>query len=290
MRLLQHTGTPLQPRIASVPARCSLAHVSLRPRQPLLPQLLEVLTGMGSTSGFAELYSGSLDPVVYCVPREGDAERAVGFSEERRAPNVAFVAGSATIGTRFGEPFLHCHSFWIDAAGHRRGGHVFPDTVVGSTVSAAVFGLHGAEWRSADDPETNMPVFTPYEGETTMPQNDLSLAEIIVSRILPNQDITQAATEICERAGWDGAIIRAGLGSLIGGAFIDPATGERHDAPGPGTEVISLVGHLARAGAGWSGRLSCTLVDREGEIHAGELIPGENPVAVTFELTLLRVT
>ena len=47
-----------------------------------------------------------------------------------------------------------------------------------------------------------------------------------------------------------------------------------HDEPCPGALVA---------------RLSCTLVDRHGVIHAGELVPGENLVAATFELTVQRL-
>lgn len=292
MRTLQHTGEQLHPRIQSVSGTCRSVQATLQPGRPLLEQIRNVLLAHGTEYGFAEIYRGSYEPVVYCVPAEGDGvERAVGFSDQRDGGKVSFAMGSVTIGKRFGDPFLHCHSFWLDDAAQARGGHLFPETLIGSAgFTATIYPLNGVQWHSADDTETNMPVFTPskVEAADSSSEDASESTDVIISRVLPNEDITEAAIQVLETAEWESATVKAGLGSLIGATFVDTQTGTRH-APGPGTEVIALSGVLEHANGEWSARLSCTLVDCDGIIHTGELVRGDNPVAITFELTLLRM-
>lgn len=291
---LIHPGPALKQRIISVPTLSRGVVTRLTPGLTVLDHLAETLHDMGTDSGFAELYAGSLEPVNYCVPTAGDGVlRMVGFSASRRSGHGDLISGSATIGLRDGRPFMHCHSFWTDPRKRRLGGHLWPETTAGlSAPYAAVYGIFGGAWTSADDPETNMPVFTPSqtkEKNMSDPAFDGGLVPTVVSRILPNEDITDAVARVCAEAGYESAVVRAGLGSLIGATFIDRATGHHRLVDGPGTEVVSLSGHAVRNQSGYDVTLTCTLVDRHGTVHAGELVAGENPVAITFELVLQKI-
>ena len=85
-------------------------------------------------------------------------------------------------------------------------------------------------------------------------------------------------------------MVRGGIGSLVGGTFFDRVTGEKRHVDGPGTEVISIIGAVTLLHGHYETKISCTLVDRHGVVHAGELVPGENAVAVTFELIIQKIT
>ena len=113
----------------------------------------------------------------------------------------------------------------------------------------------------------------------------------IVARVCPNEDLATAAEEICRKYGIANAVLRGGIGSLIGATFTDQ-NGSLRRVPGPGTEVATLVGHIGAApGVEGSLRaeLTCTLVDRHGRVHAGRLTRGANPVAVTYELFVQEI-
>src|SRR5699024_6390244 len=100
------------------------------------------------------------------------------------------------------------------------------------------FGLVDAHWSSFEDPETNMPTFEPsaISPKESLMQDDDSPAT--VARVLPNEDITEAVLEVCKRSGYSKAVVRAGLGSLVGARFVDQRTNEVITVEGPGTEVI----------------------------------------------------
>lgn len=116
---------------------------------------------------------------------------------------------------------------------------------------------------------------------------ETQLRNTVVARVLPGEDITEAIIKTSKASGFESVSVRAGIGSLVGGEFINTATGETHQVDGPGTEVIALIGHISDLSSEQPEvRLSCTMVDRHGVVHAGELIAGSNPVAVTFELVL----
>ncbi|WP_083666021.1 hypothetical protein [Saccharomonospora sp. CUA-673] len=50
----------------------------------------------------------------------------------------------------------------------------------------------------------------------------------------------------------------------------------------PATELTSLTGTVR----GDDVALVAAMVDRHGDVHSGAVLPGENPVAVTYELYL----
>lgn len=291
---LHHPGPAARQRITTTQGVSYGRLIRLTPGRPLLADLSEALCSMGVDSGYAEIFGGHLENVSYCVPaRSEDPSRIVGFSEKRQCGRSQLVSASATIGRRSDQPYLHCHAFWIDERAQKLAGHLWPETHAGSDPPyAAVYGVSGIQWNSADDPETNMPVFTPTPEKehpvSTRTQEQPGIPTL-VCRIRPNEEIFEAIALISADEGFTQAVVRAGLGSFIGATFIDRDTGQKRTVDGPGTEVVSLAGRVDHTGSEASMQLSATLVDRHGVVHAGELLPGGNRVAVTFELTLQKI-
>ncbi|QYH34541.1 PPC domain-containing DNA-binding protein [Salinibacterium sp. M195] len=294
MNVLKHHGEALSPRIVSVPTRSRGVLTTLTPGRNVLEELTEKLREMGTDSGYVELSSGSYNPVDYCVPSDGDSERAMSFSEPRTVERAELVYGAVTVGLRDNKPFIHSHCMWIDEKQQQLGGHLWPETVSGDPAPhAAIYGIYGARWTSADDPETRMPVFTPSIDERNPMPNQTDATgylETVVARVRPNEELTAAIETICRENGFASAVLRGGLGSLVGGTFFDRVNGGVRHVDGPGTEVISIMGDVKLVNGHYETKISCTLVDRHGVVHAGELVPGENAVAVTFELVIQKIS
>lgn len=305
MHPLTHPGPQTQPRIIARPVSTKRAICALTGGRPVIDQLHETLQALGADSGFAELHGGNYAPLSYCVPDVATAEKALSFSETRGHDRAHLMYGSVTLGWRDNAPYMHSHCFWQAPGGALEGGHVWLETESGADAPfAIVTAVFGAQWRSTTDPETLMPVFTPeansYEAERSTPMltahtplvdgaPPVGAHDTIIARVLPNVDITDALLRVCRESGFERASVRAGLGSFVGATFIDRASGESVLIDGPATEVIALIGDVRTSDGELTARLSCTLVDRHGEIRAGELVPGENLVAATFELTVQRL-
>ncbi len=308
---LVHPGPKTQPRILTQHVRTVRAFCELRDGQPVIEQLHDTLAALGSDSGFAEIHGGSFAPLSYCIPDVATPEKALSFSATRHHDRAHLLYGSVTLGRRDDAPYMHSHCFWQAPAGGLEGGHVWLDTEAGESAPVAVVtAVFDAQWRSTTDPETKMPVFTPH-GRTTERERGHAMihdsndtqsaaptsaaliqdgeADTVIARVLPGVDITDALISVCADAGFDRAVVRAGLGSFVGATYVDRATGGHTVIDGPATEVIALIGDVRRVAGELQTRLSCTLVDRHGVIRAGELVPGENLVAATFELTVQRL-
>ncbi len=289
---LLHAGLPAVQRINSILTKSGGVCIRIPQGESLLKAITQALHDMGTDSGFAEIYGGELSPANYCIPAESDGEgRAVSFSDSKALRRTELISASATIGIRDGAPYMHCHGHFLTTKGKHVGGHLFPETYAGINGPwAAVYGLSNVQWVSADDPETNMPVFTPREVQGNTMDESSGMNNTVIARVLPNEDITESVLRMCAEQGFSTAVIRAGLGSLIGASYKDRETGQRRQIDGPGTEVTSLTGHVSTTNGIAETHLTCTLVDRHGQIHAGELIPGMNPVAVTFELVIQQIS
>lgn len=289
MKTLTHPGPATQPRIVAVRARSRGELRTLTPGALLQEELTALAHELGEGSAYFEIHGGRLEPVSYCTPGPSTQERAMSFSSERGAELAHLVYGSGTVGYRHGAPFIHSHCLWMLPDGSLRGGHLWPETRSGAHAPVALFyGVEGARWVSADDEETRMPVFTAYEEAEAMAESPS--IETTIARILPGQDITLTVERVAREAGYQRAAVRGGLGSLVGGQLIDPRNGTVRTVDGPGTEVVALVGSVEPTEDGPRARLSCTMVDLHGDLHAGELERGTNAVAVTFELILQNIT
>lgn len=296
-RSLPHPGPRAEQRIRAFPTRTLTAIRTLRSGERLSDELLLVTSALGVECSSIEILSGAFAPLHYCFPAEGDGQRAAWFSSEHITSKAQMIRGSATVGIRQGDPFTHSHLGWTDEQNATRGGHVRPDTIVGSPApTVAILGLCDIGWESVDDPETKMPTFQPHslgpkqtllettEDKTTT-EGDVTA---VVARVLPDEDITEAVRTVAHTAGFARATVRVGLGSLIGACFFDHSRDTVTTVEGPATEVIHLGGIVDTQVGAEDNMLSCMLVDRHGEVHSGTLVPGENPVAVTFELTITK--
>ncbi|MDH6238122.1 DNA-binding protein [Cryobacterium sp. CG_9.6] len=240
----------------------------------------------------AELIGGSLAPISYCVPARGEDGREVSYSEKRSETHGQLIFGAATLGLRDGKQWMHSHCVWLTPEGRLQAGHLWPETGVGSLPPVAVVqGLPGVDLESTDDPETRLPVFTPHPSANTGRRSPATgLNRTVVARVCPNEDITLAVEKICAENGFDHAVVRGGIGSLIGATFMPYNGITREPVAGPCTEVVTLVGHVMRTADDIRSQLMCTLVDTQGVVHAGGLVRGENPVAVTYELFVQEIT
>ncbi|WP_051973302.1 PPC domain-containing DNA-binding protein [Cryobacterium sp. MLB-32] len=292
MLTLDHPGPLTQPRILSVVTTPVAAMQLLTPNTVLAAELFRILADLNLTSGMAELIGGTLAPISYCVPARGDDGREVSYSEKRTETHGQLIFGAATLGLRDGEPWMHSHCVWLTPEGRLQAGHLWPETGVGSPPPLAVVqGLPGVDLESTDDPETRLPVFTPHAAtETVLPAEDAGLNRTVVARVCPNEDISLAVEKICTENGFENAVVRGGIGSLIGATFAPHNGITRARVDGPCTEVVTLVGHVTRTAEGIRSQLTCTLVDTQGVVHAGALVRGENPVSVTYELFVQEIT
>lgn len=285
VRPLTHAGPRHPERIVSVPTRTTVVRAELPPGTLLTASLHDVLATTGCTSANVEIFGGSFGRLRYVVPAIcTDGSKPVTFSDVREASQPShLLVGSATLGLREGQPFTHCHATWVDTDGMLRGGHLLPDVEVGDVpIEVTVRALREAEQKSSTDPETEMHVFTPAPAADRRPSSPTSTRGV-VSRVRPAVDLHAAVKEVCRRHGFAFAVVRGGLGSVVGarlqhgGGFVE--------VEGPATELTSLIGRARTDSRGdHQVTLSCTLVDRHGVIHSGMLAEGENPVAVTFEL------
>lgn len=287
---LPHPGPPGSPRIQAETSRATWLLEPLRPGRRLSAELTRLTEQTGAASAGVELLSGRLGPVHHCIPAPGRGGLCASFSEELIAPQALLLSGSATVGTRDGDPFVHAHLEWLDDDGRRWAGHSWSETRVGDPAPwVSVCALPDVAWISSQDPETLLPTFSPRSRKARSMRDAASEADVIVARLRPNQDLTGALVAVCRAAGHRRAVLRAGLGSLIGGRLINPITERITEVDGPATEVISLSGFVS-PGRSPEAQISGTLVDRHGHVHSGLLIPGQNAVAVTFEVTLQPIS
>jgi predicted DNA-binding protein with PD1-like motif len=286
--LLQHPGPRLLPRVQTVTTRSTAVHAELSPGARLIDGLDEILASTDATCAQVEITGGIFDRISYCVPAEcPDGSVVCTFSETREARTPAqLLVGSVTVGFRDGERFMHCHAVWLDAEGEIRGGHLWPETVVGGVpVYAVVHPLPGITTVNARDPETCMPVFTPHPAaDRSVASQPVRGARVAMSRVRPGEDITTVVRQVCDEQGFRSAVVRAGVGSLVGACL-------RRDqgvfnVDGPATELATMVGRLRGDAADIE--LSAIVVDRHGEVQRGVLVPGRNPVAITFELLIFE--
>lgn len=286
-----HPG-PIHPeRITSVPSRVEVVRGELPAGKRLTDALWDLMGPTGARAAAVEFGPGTFGNIPYVFPAIGPAEsKPVTFTEVHRSrgPNVV-LGGSATVGLRFGERFTHTHASWMDATGTIRGGHLMPEATVGEVPILVVMrALMDAEQLSTDCAETELPAFAPqarpFPGELreTCPR-------AVISRVRPGVLLDEAVVEVCRRAGFREAVVRASLGSTVG-ALIDQGEGNLVEVDWPAVEFTQLVGAVHDAdGPEPAVELQGSLVDLHGVVHHGVVRNGLNPVAVTFELYVEEV-
>ncbi len=251
-----------------------------RPLRYALPAgatLNEALTGplvaAGMQSGTVVFKGAALSPFRYVMPGPADGPAHVAYFSAPRSPEgVSLVEqANATFGWADGKPVVHCHAVWTEPDGRRRGGHILPgETVLAGDAKAGAWAFDDIRIEAAADPETNFRLLQP--SGVSVPD-----ASGIVARVRPNEDIVSAVEAICRDCGVRDATVRGSLGSLIGARFTGGGGVDDH-----ATEVLVRQGRVR----GGVAELELLVVDMRGEVHAGWLERGCNPVCITFDLVL----
>ena len=274
MRSLVQPG-PVHPvRIDSFTGESVPLRFVLRPEVSLHEALTGPLVAAGFRSATLTLRGGALNPFRYVMPGPADDASHVAYFTAPRAPvGVTWIEqANATFGWADGKPFLHTHAAWIEPDGTRRGGHILnADSYVCAGAVVEAWGFTDIRVATAFDPETNFTLFQPGGGTAT--------GSAAFVRVKPNEDIVLAVESVAAAHGMRDAVVRGSLGSLIGARFTD-GSGVDDRA----TEV------LVRGGAVRNGvaTLDLLVVDMMGRVHDGELVRGDNPVCITFDLVLTR--
>jgi predicted DNA-binding protein with PD1-like motif len=281
---LTHPGPVADTRLICEPTLLTGYDIELPAGTPLLTALQWLLDETGCVSANGQLVGGELREFSYYIPDLGPVGGPVAnFSRPYvgRAPG-RMVRGGITIGRRDGDVFCHSHSLFVDARGIQRAGHLIPEQVIlGEGVRAQVWGGPDVVVEVQPDPETQMPLFTPRRVADTG-RGDVAA---VVCRIRPNVDLVGVIESITEDQGWEGADVRGQVGSLVGGRLGQP-DGSVATAAGPATEVMFLDGAVRRVEGRMTAELSAHLVDRHATVYSGRVVPGENAVAMTYELVL----
>ena len=285
---LTHPGPVADARVICVPTSLTGYDIELPAGTPLLKALQQFHDETGCASANGQLVGGELRQFSYYVPDLGSVGGPVAnFSRPYlgQAPG-RMIRGGITIGRRDDEVFCHSYSLFVDAQGTQRAGHLIPEkAILGPGVRAQVWGGPDVVIEVQPDPETQMLLFTPRRVVDTG-RGEVSA---VVCRLRPNVDLVGMVETITEEQGWEGAEVRGQVGSLVGGRLEQP-DGSIVTAAGPATEVVFLEGAVRRVEGRMTADLSAHLVDRHAAVYSGRVLPGENAVAMTYELALTEAS
>jgi predicted DNA-binding protein with PD1-like motif len=161
-------------------------------------------------------------------------------------------------------------------------GHMLAsDTMVSEAIEVTGIGLQAATFQGMPDLETNFTLFEPVKVNES--EEGRGGARVLLAKVRPNEDISIAIEDICSRQGIEKANVH-GIGSLNQVRFTD---GGRVDSYA--TEVLIHEGRVESVDGRPRASLQIDVVDMEGQIFSGELVHGDNPVCVTFELVIEEV-
>jgi len=161
-------------------------------------------------------------------------------------------------------------------------GHMLaPLSRVAEPVEVTGIGFRDLTFDAMPDPETNFTLFEPVRRAGA--GSSEAGAAALLAKVRPNQDISLTIEEICLRHGIARANIY-GIGSLNGVRFVDGTWVESH-----ATEVQIRNGCFGTHDEQERAGLTLDVVDMDGVITSGEIVRGDNPVCVTFELVIKPV-
>ena len=282
MRRVVQPGPAAPERIQWVAARGRAFSFTLEAGLPLLEAARRGFAAEGFAGGTLNFGAGALGPFGYVMPAlSRTGENAAFYSETFRPPGVTRLkTGTMTLGERDGAPFFHCHALWREAGGRAGGGHILPEeTVVAEPFAVEAFGIDGAAFTAAPDPETNFKLFGPV---LSAPAGARTTSRAFALRLRPNQDFAGALEAFCRERGIASAKLHGGVGSTIGARFTDGQTVEPF-----ATELTVKSGMIAPGASGTpEAELEVALVDYTGGLAEGRLKRGDNPVLMTMELVL----
>lgn len=294
-----HPGPVNEKRWQTEISKAFTGRVQLAPQTPIMDALRNALDGackaegIDATCGFARFVGGTLDHVEFCYPTQSRPGAPMPYGETIVKELQDIVTGTAVIGLRRGEAeeltnWSHIHVTMKDAQDSLTAGHLWAETVTGNDVVVDLTLTPQLDLVNDIDPETQLPVFTPYPRHAPSAPEVSDLAETIAfTRIRPNVELHDAISSVVSYIGWGEAAIGGGTGSLVGATFVDPRNLQIMEVAGPATEVMTLRGTYAK---GKPLELDATLIGSDGVVCSGRLAPRGNLVAATYELILTKVS
>ena len=273
---IRQPGPPNPSRITSIPA----ATLPIDTVLPAGPRLLDALAGLmvdGIESACLTLHGGALGPFAYVIPAlSPDGSQAAFYSATFSPPGTTTLDTAAvTLGWKDGAPFFHCHAIWTQADGQPGCGHVLSEhTRIASPIHVRGAGLVGARFEVHPDPETGFNLLTPRPTGTPPPVASRPARAL---RLAPNQDLIEALEHATRQAGFPIATLQGGVGSTNQVRLQEPAPDLAF-----ATELLVRKG-IVRGSRGLVSILDIAVVDLYATIAQGHLIPGDNPVLMTFE-------
>jgi len=280
MRRIQHSGSPATARIAAIAGSGVPLRFLLQPGRTVAEAVAEGMKAAGCIGGFVTFQGGKCEPFRYVMPAaSADPLYAAWYSEAfEPAGPVDVTRACAIVGIRDGKPFLHCHGLWHTADGLRAGHMLAPESIVAEPIEVTGIGFTDATFEAMPDAETNFTLFEPVRKA----RDDRAAVQprMLLAKVRPNEDIDLAIEEICRNQGIAAANVY-GIGSLNGVRFAD---GREVDSYA--TELLIRRGRVSNVDGEPRSQLVIDVVDMNGGIHSGELVRGDNPVCVTFELVI----
>jgi predicted DNA-binding protein with PD1-like motif len=287
MRTLVQPEPVSTERIESFRSRCERLEVALAPGLTLAEAIVRPLVAAGLRSAVLQIEGLLLEPLCCVMPGPADGPAHVAyFSAPRAGAGICCIEqANLTFGNGNNEPRLHCHASWVESNGARRGGHILlAESVVARPCVAAAWGFRDLGILAEPDPETNFPLLRPVALNAATPSGNASeirhpqsSSEAVLARIRPNEDFCTAVETLARRHGLRDAMVRGGLGSLVGACFTDG-----HVVTDHATEVFVRNGALRDGVA----EIEMTVIDMQGLVHVGRLVRGENAVCITFDVVL----
>jgi predicted DNA-binding protein with PD1-like motif len=280
MRHILHPGPVAPERTKAVAGASVLLHFVLEPGDAVDKAIAKGFAASGCIGGFVAFRGGRCEPFRFVMPAASpDALHAAWYSNTfAPAGPVEIKRACAIVGQRDEKPFIHCHGIWKTPEGLQMGHMLGPDTIVAEPIEVIGIGMRTATFKAVPDPETNFTLFEPVQ--VAEDRQEKAGSRVLLAKVRPNEDISLAIEEICSRYGIGRAHVH-GIGSLNGVRFTDGSRVESH-----ATEVLIRESGVEPAHDWPRARLMIDVVDMDGHIFSGELVRGDNPVCVTFELMI----
>lgn len=285
MRTLKHPGPTGQSLTSVVPAKVREVSFKLDRGEPLIVALQRKIESLNALSAVAQIRGGCFNPFVYVMPALSKTpDHAVYFSD-RYEPRgiVRLIEGCITYGSNLGKPMLHCHARWMDSDGKVGCGHLLPhDCIIMEPIEFQAWLLDGAQFQVIPDHETNFSLFQPVPLSIKTDKSE-EYRPAYAIRIGANQDVCETINNICRQHQIQNAYFVGGVGSTIGARFADGLIVEPHV-----TELFLNDGQVTWNGSKHDISIDVTMIDYQGGISSGRLLPGDNPVLITMELVLVQ--
>ncbi|MHA7772964.1 hypothetical protein [Roseibium sp. M-1] len=273
---IRHPGPVAQDRSPFVPCRADPVSIEIEAGVPFLEALGTFADKSGYCSGVLDLSGLTLAPFDYVMPdRAVDDRHAAWYSDTQTSRGAVLETAVAILGWRDGAWFAHIHAYWFEDSAWRLG-HLLPQTLTTSLAGmVSGFGLKGAMFEAALDPETEFTLFRvkPDPETATEPQTNA-----LITTLAPFADLHHSVAALAGNLG-AGTFEVMGLGSLAGAQFLEgpPMTGLI-------SEILLQPGIRGSSGKDLS--LPIRAIDLQGRLFSGTLSPGGAPTLITCELLL----